>query len=242
MGSTFITGAFCAMFSLGTQTNSKVKAKPYSTTRLAKAAQPPLLPGNDKPDGITPLAPATSMLENTISKVSRLRTAAHAGQFMVGDPQGAGKGTGGAEGQADPWHPVRVGRTAVGQACRHIQRQHQAAQDQAHEQHGAARGACAAQRPGEQRQQHREGVAHQQRQSHWNTRHRRVQAQALGGNQQAEQQLPPARTSGQGQGLALPQQQPGQYQEGDARAAEDGQQHAGAVIEGDARGDVVAGE
>jgi hypothetical protein len=40
----------------------------------------------------------------------------------------------------------------------------------------------------------------------------------------------------------LPQQQAGQHQEGNARAAEDGQQHAGAVIEGDACGDVVAGE
>ncbi|MOA26578.1 hypothetical protein D3C78_1473820 [compost metagenome] len=111
---------------------------------------------------------------------------------------------------------MRVGIAAVGQACRHVQRQYQAAQDQAHEQHGAASGACSTQRPGEQCQQHREGVAHQQRQGHRNARHRRVQAQALGGDQQAEQQLPLPGASGQAQRLALPQQQAGQYQQGDA--------------------------
>ena len=37
-------------------------------------AQPLALTGSDNPEGITPLTPATSMLENTISKVSRLRT------------------------------------------------------------------------------------------------------------------------------------------------------------------------
>src|SRR5690606_29104147 len=137
-----------------------------------------------------------------------------------------------------PQQPLMIDGRAAEQ-LRDVQRQDQAEEDQPHQPQGAARRRRAAQQPGEQGQQDGEHVGHQQGQRHRDTRHGRVQAQALHGDQQPEQQLPATAARRQPPGLALHQQQGGQYQEGQPGAEQDGQHDPGSTVEGQSRGDVV---
>jgi len=140
------------------------------------------------------------------------------------------------------FYPALVDHARAGQARRYVQYQHQAEQDHAHDQ-GRAAGRCrTAECPGEQRQKDWREVHHQQRQAYRNARHRRVDAEALHRDQQAQHQLPAPGLAAQTQRVALPQHQGYEHQESHPGAAENRQQQTSLMIEGDACGDMVAGE
>ena len=161
---------------------------------------------------------------------------------MFGDPQPAGKHARGQKGEADARLPGRCHGLCRRKPGGQIKHQHQTTQDHAHQQAGALCRPRAPQPPGQQGQQDGKGVADQQCQGHRNPRHGRIQAQALGCDQQTQHDLPFEQAGRKAQARLTPQDERRQRQQRQPRTADNGQQQAGLIIEGEAGCHVIGGE
>ena len=132
------------------------------------------------------------------------------------------------------------GRAQTRSGAQHVQRQHQAEQDHRHGDEQCALRLVAVQQARPQRRHQRKAVEHQQRQRHRQARHGGIQAQALHGDQHADERQRLALARRKGERHLVDGQQRTHHQRRDRAAEGDGRGHIDTVVEGQARGDVVS--